>query len=80
MAAPTEDELRTAMMTFGKLTHEYWKWQKERAKLREALGFAASVIKSGEPWTETCERVIGGALAPFDPFAPPPTKNDARAG
>jgi chromosome segregation ATPase len=28
----------------------------------EALAFAACVIKSGEPWTDTCERVIGGAL------------------
>ena len=33
-------------------------------ELRKALAFAASVIKSGEPWTETCESVIGGALHP----------------
>lgn len=34
-----------------------------RAKvLREALGFAASVIKSGESWTDTCEQVIASAL------------------
>lgn len=26
---------------------------------RKALAFAACVIKSGEPWTETCEREIG---------------------
>jgi len=37
----------------------------ERVKtLHQALAFAASVIKSGEPWTETCESVIGGALNP----------------
>lgn len=30
--------------------------------LETALGFAASVIKSGEPWTGKCEEVIGGAL------------------
>lgn len=35
----------------------------EVVKLRRALGFARSVIKSGEPWTETCEQIIGGALA-----------------
>lgn len=34
----------------------------EIERLQGALGFAASVIKSGEPWTETCEREIGGAL------------------
>lgn len=31
-------------------------------QLGEALAFAASVIKSGETWTPTCEAVIGGAL------------------
>lgn len=31
-----------------------------------ALAFAASVIKSGEPWTETCEQMIGGALAKLE--------------
>lgn len=31
--------------------------------LTGALSFAACVIKSGEPWTETCERTIGAALA-----------------
>lgn len=34
----------------------------ENGRLRAALAFAASVIKSGEPWTTTCEQVIGGAL------------------
>lgn len=34
----------------------------ENTRLRGALGFAASVIKSGEPWTTTCEKMIGGAL------------------
>lgn len=32
------------------------------AELGQALAFAASVIKSGEPWTATCEQVIGEAL------------------
>jgi hypothetical protein len=31
-------------------------------RLMEALAFARSVIKSGEPWTDECERIIGGAL------------------
>ena len=34
----------------------------EIARLREALSFAASCIKSGESWTSTCEEMIGGAL------------------
>lgn len=34
--------------------------------LYEALHFARSVIKSGEPWTETCENIIGNALALVD--------------
>jgi uncharacterized small protein (DUF1192 family) len=32
------------------------------AEARSALGFAASVIKSGEPWSNECEIIIGGAL------------------
>ncbi len=32
------------------------------AEARDALAFAASCIKSGEPWSSTCERVIGKAL------------------
>ena len=35
---------------------------KEIARLRQALAFARSVIKSGEPWTPECERIIDGAL------------------
>jgi hypothetical protein len=31
-------------------------------KLEQALGFASSVIKSGEPWTEECEKIITSAL------------------
>jgi DNA replication initiation complex subunit (GINS family) len=34
----------------------------ENRKMRTALAFARSCIKSGEPWTDTCEDVIGGAL------------------
>lgn len=37
----------------------------ERDRLRRALAFARSVIKSGEPWTATCEREIDGALEVF---------------
>lgn len=32
------------------------------ARLKRCLGFFASVIKSGEPWTETCEREYRAAL------------------
>lgn len=32
------------------------------AKLRACLGFFASVIKSGEPWTATCEERYRAAL------------------
>lgn len=39
------------------------------AKLRETVGFFASVIKSGEPWTETCERMKCAALEPSQPTA-----------
>lgn len=35
----------------------------ERDALRAALAFAASAIKSGEPWTARCEEVIGQSLA-----------------
>ena len=40
--------------------------------LRKALAFAASCIKGGEPWTETCEKIIGRALDP----PPEPTEAD----
>jgi hypothetical protein len=30
--------------------------------LLQALSFAKSVIQCGEPWTETCEKVIQGAI------------------
>jgi hypothetical protein len=36
---------------------------KEIARLRAALAFARSAIKSGEPWGPVCERIIGGALS-----------------
>lgn len=31
-------------------------------RAHRALSFARSCIKSGEPWTDTCEDIIGGAL------------------
>ena len=34
------------------------------ATLEKALAFAASCIKSGEPWTPTCDTIIAGALHP----------------
>ncbi|MFC6790555.1 hypothetical protein ACFQE0_13660 [Methylobacterium komagatae] len=33
------------------------------AAVSECLGFFASVIKSGEPWTETCEEMYAKAKA-----------------
>ena len=36
--------------------------QAETARLRRALAFAASCIKTAEPWTETCDREIGALL------------------
>ena len=36
------------------------------ARLERCLGFFASVIKSGEPWTETCEREYRAALQEKD--------------
>ncbi len=38
----------------------------ENDALRKALRFAASCIKSGEPWTTKCEEVIGSALTRLD--------------
>lgn len=32
-------------------------------RLEQALAFAQGVIKSGEPWSPTCDEIIGGALA-----------------
>lgn len=39
-------------------------WNKRAIEpdILEALCFAKSVIQCGEPWTETCERVIQGAI------------------
>lgn len=37
------------------------------AKLRACLGFFASVIKSGEPWTATCEQRYRAALPEQQP-------------
>jgi len=34
----------------------------EVMRYRRALAFARSCIKSGEPWTDTCEDVIGSLL------------------
>ena len=34
----------------------------ELERARQGLAFACSVIKSGEPWTDTCEKIIGAAM------------------
>ncbi len=34
----------------------------ELERARQGLAFASSVIKSGEPWTEVCEKTIGAAM------------------
>lgn len=34
----------------------------ELAKLRQAVAFFASVIKSGEPWTDECAKILRAAL------------------
>ena len=41
--------------------------------LRKCLGFFASVIKSGEPWTDACQREYDAALS-----APPAGNAQAR--
>jgi len=56
-------ELRSRLAPDQQAAHlEYTQLRAENARLREALGFAASAIKSGESWTATCEEMIGGAL------------------
>lgn len=47
---------------FKSILEEYLASPPNDDTLRQALSFAVSVIKSGEPWTEECERIIGGAL------------------
>lgn len=49
-------------VNIGELRDLIFRHVAEITKLRTALGFAASVIKSGEDWTDTCEREIGGVL------------------
>jgi|SRR5580693_1235653 hypothetical protein len=36
--------------------------QNQNALLRHCLGFFASVIKSGEPWTDVCEKEYRAAM------------------
>ena len=38
------------------------KMQTDLAYAREAVGFFASVIKSGEPWTSTCQQALDRAM------------------
>ena len=49
------------------IDRDTWKDRAEQAQvqvreLREALAFARSAIKCGEPWTDRCEEVINGAI------------------
>ena len=71
MAEPTVENPNTAeewrrwtAATLYRKANELERMRAENDRLREALAFARSVIKSGEPWTPTCEEVIGGALHP----------------
>lgn len=41
--------------------------KEQNLRLRECLGFFASVIKSGEPWTQTCQEAYDKALADGEP-------------
>jgi hypothetical protein len=49
------DKLHYSERHYLRLQEMYWQQHK-------ALSFASSVIKSGEPWTSTCDEIIGGAL------------------
>lgn len=43
--------------------HEIRDEQRQQiADLKRCLGFFASVIKSGEPWTETCQQEYDKAM------------------
>ena len=49
------DEWQAACRSLERINAEQ---SAEIERLRKALAFAASAIKSGEPWTETCEREL----------------------
>ena len=70
MAIATSDGrylIVSAQYADGKpLTAMYAEIKHKCDELHEALHFARSVIKSGEPWTDMCESVIGNALALSD--------------
>jgi len=59
----TDAEWEAKLQTVRDLVAAKARLEAENAALRAALSFAASVIRSGEPWTAECERIIGGALA-----------------
>jgi len=59
IAAAVLDDARAAS---NKYLIEKRTAEEQLAVYRRALAFARSVIKSGEPWTETCENIIGGLL------------------
>jgi hypothetical protein len=55
-------EPRPAMAT-GRDLKDHPNWKGDLRAVSECLGFFASVIKSGEPWTETCQRKYDEARA-----------------
>lgn len=57
-----KEQLLTAYKEVGK-----WRDQRDRAEadcaaMRKGLAFASSVIKGGESWTTTCDKMIGELL------------------
>jgi hypothetical protein len=52
-------ELQSPLVLDNTLSDKY---KEENQRLRRCLGFFASVIKSGETWTETCQREYDAAL------------------
>ena len=57
-----KDALAAAQIFAIELKAELETLKKATDEMRECLGFFASVIKSGEPWTETCEKAIADIL------------------
>lgn len=52
----------SAVAEVKRLREDYDALLDSNEKLAVALAFARSVIMCGEPWTDACEEIIGGAL------------------
>lgn len=52
----------TSAEMYAELQRDRDHWKARAERLGQALAFAASAIKSGEPWTPECEKTIGRAL------------------